>query len=137
MNAIPSPRPPLKPTPNRQGAPRRSRHLRSRSHQAVALEVSAKMVVNMVISAAAVSALVQLLPYHWSQQEKLREIRTEVKLLEGRVNSLHKEFSRNFDPQQTKNIMQEQSSRIDPTQRQVFLMNKDDPEQDEPQPSSY
>ena len=67
----------------------------------------------------------QLLPYHWSQQEKLREIRTEVKLMEGRVNILQAEFSRNFDPRQTKSIMEQQGYRFDPNQRPVVLMNQD------------
>jgi hypothetical protein len=91
----------------------------------MALETTAKIGVNVVISAAALSALVQLLPYHWSQQDKLREIRTEVKQMEERVNSLQAEFSRNFDPRQTKSIMQEQGYRFDPRQRQVVLMNQE------------
>jgi hypothetical protein len=61
------------------------------------------------------------LPYHWLQQEKLREIRTEVKLMESRVNGLYAEFSRDFDPRQAKSIMQEQGYRFDPNQRQVVF----------------
>jgi hypothetical protein len=91
----------------------------------MALETTAKIAVNLAISGAAISALVQLLPYHWSQQEKLREIRTEVKQMEGRVNILQTEFIRNFDPHQRKTIMQQQGYRFDPSQRQVVLMNQD------------
>jgi len=88
--------------------------------------VTAKIAVNMAIATAAVSALVQLLPYHWLQQEKLREMRTEIKQIEGRVNILQAEFTQNFDPHQAKNIMQQQSYRFDPTQRQIVLMNEDE-----------
>jgi hypothetical protein len=91
----------------------------------MALETTAKISVNVVISVAAASALVQLLPYHWLQQDKLREINTEVKLMEARVNTLNTQFSRNFDPRENKTIMQQQSYRFDPNQRQVVIMNKD------------
>jgi hypothetical protein len=91
----------------------------------MALETTAKVAVNIVISAAAVSALVQLLPYHWSQQDKLRTVRTEVKVMEGRVQNLRTEFNRNFDPGEAKSIMQQKSFRFDPNQRPVILMNRD------------
>ncbi|MCC5604554.1 hypothetical protein [Nostoc favosum] len=125
MNAIQPSRPPLQPIQKRRVIPRPKRHLRQRSYQVMALESTAKIAVNLVITAVAASALSQLLPYHWSQQEKLREISTEVKLIEGHVNDLQTQFSRNFDPQQTKSIMQEQGYRFDPSQRRVVLMNPD------------
>lgn len=125
MNAIQPSRPPLQPIQQRRIVPRPKRHLRQRSHQIMALEVTAKIAVNIAISAAAVSALMQLLPYHWLQQEKLREMRTEIKQMEGRVNVLQTQFSRNFDPHQAKSIMQQQSYRFDPNQRQIVLINPD------------
>ncbi len=126
MNAFQPSKPPLQPIQKRRVAPRPRRHLRQRSYQVMALETTAKIGVNVVISVAAVSALVQLLPYHWLQQDKLREIGTEVKLMEGRVNGLQAEFSRNFDPHETKSIMQQQSYRFDPSQRPVVIMNKNE-----------
>jgi hypothetical protein len=135
MNAIQPSRPPLQPLPKRRVNPRPKRHLRQRSYQIMALETTAKIAVNLAISGAAISALVQLLPYHWSQQEKLRELRTEVKQMEGRVNILQTEFGRNFDPQQTKNIMQQQGYRFAPNQRQVVLINQDRQEPTQPDSS--
>ncbi|WP_017654454.1 hypothetical protein [Fortiea contorta] len=132
MNAIQPSRPPLQPIEKRRVTPRPKRHLRQRSYQIMALETTAKIAVNLAISGAAISALVQLLPYHWSQQEKLREIKTEVKQMEGRVNTLQAEFSRNFDPHQTKAIMQQQGYRFDPSQRQVVFMNQDPKESAQP-----
>ena len=125
MNAFQPSSPPQQPLEKHRTVPRPKRHLRQRANLVMALETTAKIGVNMLISTAAVSALVQLLPYHWSQQDKLREIHTELRLMEGRVNSLRREFSRNFDPSQAKSIMQEQSYRLDPSQRQIILMNKD------------
>jgi hypothetical protein len=91
----------------------------------MALENTAKISVNLVIMAASLSALWQLLPYHWSQQDKLREARTEVKLMEGRVNLLRTEFSRNFDPHAAKMVMQQQSYRLSPGQRRIVLINQE------------
>ncbi len=124
MNALPSSRSPLQPIPRRRVVPRPKRHLRQRSHQIMGVETTAKIAVNLIISAAAVSALGQLLPYYWSQQEKLRELHTEVNLMETRVNNLQEKFSRDFDPSQAKSIMQEQSYRFEPSQRPVVLMNQ-------------
>jgi hypothetical protein len=45
--------------------------------------------------------------------------------MEGHVNDLQTEFSRNFDPQQAKIIRQQQGYRFDPNQRRVVLMNPD------------
>jgi hypothetical protein len=133
MNALQPSRDPLQPAPKRRVTPRPKRHLRQRSYQIMALETTAKIAVNLAISGAAISALVQLLPYHWSQQEKLREIRTEVKQMEGRVNVLQEEFTRNFDPHQRKTIMQQQSYRFGPNQRPVVLIDQDRKELLQPQ----
>ncbi len=125
MNAIQPSRPPLQPIQKRRVISRTKRHLRQRSYQMMALESTAKIAANLVITAVAASALTQLLPYHWLQQEKLREMSTEVKLMEGHVNGLQAEFSRNFDPQEAKIIRQRQGYRFDPSQRQIVLMNQD------------
>jgi hypothetical protein len=53
----------------------------------------------------------------------LREVRLEAERTEERVNNLRADFSRSFDPGQAKSVMQEQSHRVDPTQRQVVWQN--------------
>lgn len=121
MNAFQPYNQPLQPIPQRQVKPRPKRRLRQRSYEVMALETTVKIGVNLVISAAAVSALTQLLPYHWSQQDKLREMRTEVQLMEAPVNKLRAEFIQNFDPRQANSIMQKQSYRFDPNQVQIVL----------------
>lgn len=125
MNAFQPSQPPLQPIQKRQVTPRPKRHLRQRSYQVMALETTVKIGVNLAILAAAASALTQLLPYHWLQQEKLREVRTEVKLMEGRVNILQAEFVHNFDPRQTKTIIEQQGYKFQPNQRLIVLMNQD------------
>ncbi|MBD2435266.1 hypothetical protein [Nostoc sp. FACHB-110] len=125
MNAFQPSQLPLQPIQKRQVTPRPKRHLRQRSYQVMALETTVKIGVNLAVFAAAVSALTQLVPYHWLQQEKLREVRTEVKLMEGRVNTLQAEFTRNFDPRQTKSIIEQQGYKFSPNQRLIVIMNQD------------
>jgi len=90
-----------------------------RSHRPQAFEVTAKLAVNLLLSATAVVALVQLIPYLRSQQAKLQEMRAEVKLATDRVNQAKAQFDRNLDPKQARRIMQEQANRIEPQQLQV------------------
>lgn len=125
MNAL-QPRQSLQTIAPRQVAPKRKTRQRSRLHpyRGIALENTAKLVVNMVLVAGAVSALVKLLPYNISQQAKLQEISTEVKQTESRVADLQTDFKRSFAPEQAKKIMAEQSSRVDPRQRPVFFVKK-------------
>jgi outer membrane murein-binding lipoprotein Lpp len=98
----------------------------------MALETTAKLTANVVLSAVAIAGLVKLLPYQLSQQEKLQEIQTEVQQTETRVNRLRTDFNRYFDPQQATIIMQEQSNRVAPGQRQVILVDKSTKHVEEP-----
>lgn len=98
---------------------RRSRQAQRKPHQAIALELSAKLVINIFLGVAALSTLVKLLPYNGSQQARLQELNAEVLLVEGRVAQLQADFNRHFDPRQSMSIMQEQSNRVAPGQRQV------------------
>jgi predicted HTH domain antitoxin len=113
------PTPPV--TPKKRRKPKAKRRV-SQSHRAIALELTVKLMVNGLLSVVAIAALAKLVPYHFSQQMKLREIRVEVKQTEERVNHLSETFSRTFDPRQTKNIMKEQSPKVDPNQRPIVWL---------------
>ncbi len=123
MNAIQPIREELQPIQRRRTVPRPHRHLRQRSYQIMALETTVKIGVNLVISAAAISALTQLLPHHWSGQEKLREVRTEVKTAQERVNKLRAEFSNTFDSRQANTVMQQQGNLIPLNHKRIVLTN--------------
>ena len=124
MNATqPSRRALEAPEPRRRNR-RNHQQRRSKPYNAIALETFAKLAVNVTLSIAAVAALVQLLPYHFSTQTKLREIREEVSETQARVNGLQNKFNGAFDPQQAKTVMQQQSYRVDPARRQIVLMDK-------------
>ncbi len=121
MNAFQPETPTQQSSTPRRMALRTQRRQRRYSYQAVLGETTAKLAVNLVLSAAAITGLVQLLPYHLSQQAKLREVRTEVKRSEERLKSLRADFHRSFDPGQAKSVMQEQSYRVDANQHPVFF----------------
>lgn len=94
------------------------------SYLGVTAEVGIKVAVNGLLSTAAVAALINLLPYYNSQQAKLREVQSEVQQTEAQVDQLQEEFSYSFDPRQARRVMQAQSGRVDPNQRQIVLIQK-------------
>lgn len=121
MNALQSPTKPLQPVRTPRSQPRPSGQQKERQHhRAIAIETSVKLGVNLALSGVAIAALVQLLPYSMAQHSKLQEINAEVKATEKRVGHVKAEFSRYFDPRQAKVIMQEQTNRTDPSQRQII-----------------
>ncbi|MEC4805139.1 MAG: hypothetical protein SAJ12_07520 [Jaaginema sp. PMC 1079.18] len=98
---------------------------RKRYHYgALTLETVVKVTINSVISVAAIAALSNLIPYLVSHQAKLREIRTQVRTTELKVNQLQDKFSRSFDPSQASSVMQEQSARVSPNQRRVVWVER-------------
>lgn len=99
----------------------RGRHRRKQRHpyRSTTTELVVKLSINLAIVAAAATALIKLIPYNLSQQTKLQDINSEVEILEDQVDSLRSDFSRYFDPQQTKSVMQEESSRVDLGQLRV------------------
>jgi cell division protein FtsB len=112
---------PLEPPKPRRTRQRRPAKLVSNPHKELSTEIKIKILANIVLSVAAIAALVRLLPYQFAQQAKLQEVRQDVQELETRVNRLRDNFSRNFDPSQMRKIMQEQSPFIEPNQRRVFF----------------
>ncbi len=119
MNALQSPTKPLQPVRTPRSQPRSGQQKKRQHHRTIAIETSIKLGVNLALSGVAIAALVQLLPYSMAQHSKLQEINAEVKATEGRVGHVKAEFSRYFDPRQAKVIMQEQTNRADPSQRQI------------------
>ncbi|HBW91141.1 MAG TPA: hypothetical protein DEG17_20315, partial [Cyanobacteria bacterium UBA11149] len=111
MNAVQPSRGNGQPPPKNRTNSRKQRQRRQHSYQAMTGEIAAKLLVNVVLSAAAIAGLSQLLPYHLSQQGKLREVQAEVKRTQSRVNNLRNDFGNVFDPAQAKKVMQEQSYR--------------------------
>jgi len=89
-------------------------------HRTIAYEVSAKLVVNVVLSMAAVTALVQLLPYRAAQVGKIQELDAALQSTDNRVEGVQARFQNFFDPYQARQNMQDLTDRIDPLQRRVI-----------------
>lgn len=90
----------------------------------ILVEATVKIILNILLSACALSALFKLWPEYQSVQDKLQVITAEVKLTEERVSKEKANFSRNFDPGQARSIMQEQSHRLDPEQMPIIWLEK-------------
>jgi hypothetical protein len=128
MNALQPHRDPSPtPIPSRQPRVRsRSRQSTQRApHQALVIETSMKLGVNLILAAVAISTLARLIPYNTEQQADLQRLQVEVAEAGSQVAGLQKEFDRHFDPQQALNVMQEQNIRLNPKQRQVVWLDPD------------
>lgn len=111
------------PDPSRRRTPRPRRNPKRHPHRAIVVETLAKLSVNSLLAVVAITALMRLLPYNLEQQSKLQELNAEVTDLADRVDTLQADLSRHFDPQQAMSVMQEQSIRVDPRQRQIVWVD--------------
>jgi len=103
------------------------RHRRSPRHArkhhpllGVTVETSVKLAVNLVVSAIAITILARTLPYQLAQQERLRDMRSQVQRAEIQVGQLQANFSGYFDPAQESNAIQSQLNYIKPQQRRII-----------------
>ena len=88
--------------------------------QGLVAEISLKLFFSFVIGAVATVSVIKLIPYHFSQKAKLKEIRSQVEETERRVKILRKELDRNFDSEHTQILMEECSPNIAPDRSRVF-----------------
>jgi hypothetical protein len=119
MNALQPPSRPPTPAPRRRVSKRIRRQTSQAPHRAIATEVTTKLGVNLLLSIIAITALAKLLPYNLSQQNSFKELQAKVAETESRVDRLQADFDHHFDPKQARSVMQEESTRIEPGQRQI------------------
>lgn len=123
-----SPSSPAKSSPSRHRSPspqtQAQRQARRRAQlSARTTEVCTKLSLNVLMILAFGSALFHLIPYHQQQRAMLREAKDTVANAQDRVKALNEEFSQVFDPTQTRAIMQEESYRVRPDQRQIIWVD--------------
>lgn len=114
-SSLPQPQRPLR------TVPRQRTKARQRPYRAALIEATVKLSVNVVLSAVAIGALAQLLPYRSSQAAKLQELQVTVAATEERVERTQNKFKQYFDPYQTDANMQAQSNRIGTQQRRIVF----------------
>jgi ABC-type uncharacterized transport system YnjBCD permease subunit len=124
MHALQSPSPSLQPVRRVRNSPRPKVRKHRHPYRAIAVEATARLAVNLLLSVAAIAALVQLLPYQTSQNVKLKELKETVKASTNRVDTIQKQFSHYFDPAQVRTVMQEQTNRIDARKYPIVFQQK-------------
>lgn len=126
MNALPSnrfsPRPARQPQRRSNRLTQRSPRLRQDRHTGVGLEVAIKLGVNVAMAIVALSALARLIPYNLAQTQQLDALQAEVQATQSRVDALQASLEKNFDPQRSRQVMQEQSHLFDPNQKRVIWL---------------
>jgi transcription initiation factor TFIIIB Brf1 subunit/transcription initiation factor TFIIB len=105
-----------------QKAVRQRRDRSKVAYRGLKTEIILKLVFSWAIAIAALTSAIRLLPYHLSQQEKLKELHIQVQDTEARVVKLQEQLNRNFDPQQTKNLMEQYSSLLAPNQTRIYWL---------------
>ena len=113
------------PPVRRKKAPSRRKKSTRRTfprYGALTLEISAKILVNVILLTIVTTALNKLIPNYRTQLSRLEEVQQEVDKTQVRVDKLNNEFTRNFDPYQSEIIMQEQTNQIKPNQRRVIWL---------------
>ena len=101
---------------------RRPSSQRANPYRGVTTEISLKLILSWAIAIAAIASLFRLLPYHLSQQAKLRELRIQVEETDARVTKLREQLNRNFDPQRTQSLMEQYSSLTSPNQSRIYWL---------------
>ncbi len=120
MYALKQPKPSQLPQRSSRVSPKMRSRKKSHPYKAIAYETTAKLIVNVVLSTAAVAALVQLLPYRASQVGKIQELEAAVKSTHHRVQGVQTRFQNFFDPYQARENMQDLTDRVDPLRRRII-----------------
>lgn len=97
------------------------RHKHKEFAQILAVEAIAKLCVNSLLAFVALVALVRLGSYNAAQQDKLQLLEGEVQASQSQLEAERDDFYYHFDPKQARNIMQEQSYRVEPGQAQIIF----------------
>jgi len=101
--------------------PSRKRH---NPYRGVTAEISLKLIFSWAIAISAIASLFRLLPYHLTQQAKLKELRIQVQETDARVTKLREQLNHNFDPQQTQSLMEQYSTLTTPNQSRIYWLDE-------------
>ncbi len=148
MNALPSFEPPASPPRRRKSirgnrangvnfstatqpnpsppAPRRRSRVKSNlayAYRRQGLEAVTKLITYSVLSVVGIVTLVNAIGYNWEQQGKLQQLKTELKDASERTAQSSSNLSRSFDPELQQKVMQENSYKVAPDRRQIFIVN--------------
>jgi hypothetical protein len=97
-------------------------HKRRNLYRGVTAEISLKLILSWAIAIGAIASFFRLLPYHLTQQAKLKELRIQVQETDTRVAKLREQLNHNFDPQQTQSLMEQYSTLTTPNQSRIYWL---------------
>ncbi len=92
------------------------------AHRRQGLEAGVKLMTYSALSVFGIVTLVNSIGYNWAQQAKLQHLKTEVQDAKIRTEKINSNFSRSFDPQAQRSVMEDNSYKITPNRRQIVLM---------------
>ncbi|MEN9565582.1 MAG: hypothetical protein RLZZ69_778 [Cyanobacteriota bacterium] len=95
-------------------------------YRGVTAEISLKLILSWAIAIGAIASFFRLLPYHLTQQAKLKELRIQVQETDARVTKLKEQLNHNFDPQQTQSLMEQYSTLTTPKQSRIYWLKDND-----------
>ncbi len=112
-----------RPTPKKN-----RRHVRKRHspYRGVTAEISLKLVLSWAIALGAIASIFKLLPYHLTQQKKLKELQIQVQETDARVSKLREQLNHNFDPEQTQRLMEQYTSLTSPNQSRIYWLPEEE-----------
>jgi hypothetical protein len=87
------------------------------------LEAGVKLMTYSALSVFGIVTLVNSIGYNWAQQGKLQHLKTEVQDAKIRTEKINDNFSRSFDPQAQRSVMEDNSYKIAPNRRQIVLID--------------
>jgi hypothetical protein len=87
------------------------------------LEVGIKLVAYSALSILGIVTLVNSIGYNWAQHDKFQQLSTELKQAQARTEKVSTKFNRSFDPQLQRIGMAENSYKVAPDRRQIFIVN--------------
>ena len=106
---------------------KRQTRKRHHSYGGVTMEISLKLILSWAIAIGAIVSLFRLLPYHRTQQAKLKELRIQVQETDARVTQLREQLNHNFDPEQTQSLMEQYSTLTTPHQSRIYWLEDSEP----------
>ena len=94
------------------------------AHRRQGLEAGVKLVTYSVLSVFGIVSLVNSVSNNWSLHGKVQHLKTEVQDAKIRTEKINQSFSRSFDPQAQKSMMEDNSYKIAPNRRQIILVTE-------------
>ena len=107
---------------------RRKTRKRHHPYRGITAEIWLKLILSWAIALGAIASVFRLLPYHLTQQAKLKELQIQVQETDARVVKLRKQLNYNFDPQRTQNLMEQYSSLTSPNQSRIYWLEEESTE---------